>query len=108
MRKSDYGGWLVQRGSPGTVRLSKATYRSHLNREHERTISQLLLLLLLRLLLLSRARARLRALRMVAESEACGEIRTLGEQARREKERERERKTTAARHNRSGRFTVRN
>jgi len=61
---------------------------------------------------------------MVAESEACGEIRTLGEQARREKEREREReterererdreretegKTTAARHNRSGRFTVRN
>jgi len=58
MRKSDYGGWLAQRGSPGTVRLSKATYRSHLNREHERTISQLLLLLLLRLLLLSRARAR--------------------------------------------------
>jgi predicted flap endonuclease-1-like 5' DNA nuclease len=30
---------------------------------------------------------------MVAESEACGEIRTLGEQARREKERERERET---------------
>jgi len=28
---------------------------------------------------------------MVAESEACGEIRTLGEQAKREKERERER-----------------
>jgi len=40
MRKSDCCGWLAS-GSPGTVRLSKATYRSHLNREHERTILQL-------------------------------------------------------------------